>query len=165
MNGHKRKCDKCERPATVHLTEIIEGQKMEKHLCEVCATQEGLTLQPTMGINQMLEEFISHTQQAKQLGELVCDHCGMSFLEFRQGGLLGCPHDYEAFAPALAPLLERAHEGSGEHVGKVPTHAGGDEQRQTQLLRLRAALKDAVVNELYEQAARLRDEIHKLETS
>jgi protein arginine kinase activator len=164
MNG-KRKCDKCERPATVHLTEIVDGAKLEKHLCEVCATQEGLTLQPTMGINQMLEEFISHTQQAKQLGELVCDHCGMSFLEFRQGGLLGCPHDYEAFAAALVPLLERAHEGASEHVGKVPSHAGGDEQRLSQLLRLRAALKDAVVNELYEQAARLRDEIRKLETS
>ena len=55
----KKKCDNCDRPATVHLTEIANGEKIEKHLCEVCAVNEGITVQPTMNISQMLEEFVS----------------------------------------------------------------------------------------------------------
>ena len=159
----KRKCDNCDRPATVHLTEIADGEKIEKHLCEVCATKEGITVQPDMGISQMLEDFIMHTQQAKQFSEMVCDQCGMSFLEFRHGGLLGCPHDYGAFGPALDTLLLRAHEGATHHIGKVPAHAGGDEHRQNELLRLRAKLKEAVGQEKYEQAAGIRDRIKELE--
>jgi hypothetical protein len=31
------KCEKCNRLATVHLTEIRGGKKIEKHLCEECA--------------------------------------------------------------------------------------------------------------------------------
>ena len=122
-------------------------------------------MQSNMGVSQMLEEFIMHTQQAKQLSELICDRCGMSFLEFRHGGLLGCPHDYEAFTAALNPLLERAQEGASHHVGKVPTHAGGDEKRQGELLRLRAELKEAVRREEYEQAARIRDKIKEMMTT
>ena len=160
----KQKCDNCDRPATVYLTEIVEGNKIEKHLCEVCAAKEGIAVStPHVPISQLLEDFITQTQQAKQLGELTCDHCGLSFLEFRQGGLLGCPHDYEAFSHALVPLLERAHEGASHHVGKVPTRAGGDERRQSELLRLRAGLKEAVLREEYERAARIRDELKKLE--
>jgi protein arginine kinase activator len=37
------KCDNCNKTATVHLTEIKHGKKIEKHLCEQCAAQnEGL---------------------------------------------------------------------------------------------------------------------------
>ncbi len=161
----KQKCDKCDRPATVHLTEIVDGHKSEKHLCEVCASSEGITIQQNMPISQLLEDFVMQSQQAKKLGELVCDHCGMSFLEFRQGGLLGCPHDYEAFSSALEPLLARAQEGASHHIGKVPSRAGGDEQRQNELLRLRADLREAVQTEAYEQAAQIRDRIKELEAS
>jgi protein arginine kinase activator len=135
---------------------------MEKHLCEACAAKEGITVQANVGVSQMLEEFIMHTQQAKQLSELVCDQCGMSFLEFRHGGLLGCPHDYEVFAVALTPLMERAQEGASHHVGKVPRHAGGDEQRQGEMLRLRSELKEAIRREEYEEAAKIRDRIKEM---
>lgn len=159
----KPKCDKCDRPATVHLTEIIDGQKSEKHLCEVCAATEGITMQQSVPISQLLEDFVMQSEQAKKLGELVCDRCGMSFLEFRQGGLLGCPHDYEAFADALEPLLARAQEGAVHHVGKMPSRAGGDQVRQNELLKLRADLSAAVQGEVYEDAARIRDRIKELE--
>ena len=33
------KCDNCNKTATVHLTEIKHGKKIEKHLCEQCAAQ------------------------------------------------------------------------------------------------------------------------------
>ncbi len=159
----KKQCDMCDRPATVHLTEIVNGQKIEKHLCETCAAQEGVTV-PAQNLTQILQEFVAQKQRASQASELVCEQCGLSFLEFRQNGLLGCPHDYDAFAEALGPMLERAHEGRSQHVGKVPVRAGGDERRQADLLRLRMMLKDAVLREQYEEAARLRDQIQQLET-
>ncbi|MFW6146617.1 MAG: UvrB/UvrC motif-containing protein [Planctomycetota bacterium] len=161
----KQKCDKCDRPATVHLTEIVEGEKTEKHLCEVCAASEGITVQPSIPISQLLEDFVMQSQQAKQLGDLVCDQCGMTFLEFRQHGLLGCSHDYEAFGEALEPLLARAQEGAVSHVGKVPSRAGGDEVRQNRLLQMRSDLQKAIRAEAYEEAARLRDQIQALEGS
>ncbi len=161
----KQKCDKCDRPATVHLTEIVDGQKIEKHLCEVCAAAEGITVQPSIPISQLLEDFVMQSQEAKHLGDLVCDQCGMTFLEFRQHGLLGCAHDYEAFAEALDPLLARAQEAATTHVGKVPSRAGGDEVRQNRLLQMRSELQKAIRAEAYEEAARLRDQIQTLEGS
>ena len=38
----KRKCDNCGKPATHHSVEIIKGEKIEKHLCDSCAADEGL---------------------------------------------------------------------------------------------------------------------------
>lgn len=162
----KRKCDHCDRPATVHLTEIAHGKKIEKHLCEACAAKEGVPIQPP--ISQLLEDFVAQAQQAqqaqtRQFGELACPHCGISFLEFRQSGLLGCAYDYEVFQEPLTPLLQRAQEGGSQHVGKLPRRAGGDQQRQNELLQLRAALKEAVLQEQYERAAQLRDRIKELE--
>lgn len=161
----KYKCDKCSSPATVHLTEIIDGKKMEKHLCENCAASEGITIKANIPIGQLLEDFILSTTTGEDISELSCDVCGTTFAEFRNQGLLGCPHDYEAFAPALIPLLERAHEGASHHIGKIPHRAGSDQKKQTAILRLRAELKNAVVKEDYERAAALRDQIKEFERS
>jgi protein arginine kinase activator len=159
-------CDKCDKPATVHLTEIIGGQKIEKHLCESCAISEGITIKSDMPISQLLEDFILQTSGgAAESRELKCDVCGMDFAEFRSKQLLGCPHDYEAFEPALLPLLERAQDGASQHVGKAPRQSGERQQRQMAVLRLRAQLKDAVACEDYERAAELRDQIKQMEPS
>ncbi len=158
----KFKCDKCSRPATVHLTEIRKGRKIEKHLCEDCAVSEGVTIKPNVPISKLLEDFI--LQSPAEVSERTCEICGIRFSEFRKHGLLGCPHDYDAFEEALRPLLERTHEGAGQHVGKVPRRAGPDQKKMNALLRLRAQLKAAVVAEDYEEAAKLRDQIKDLET-
>ena len=49
----KGKCDNCGRPATVHLTEITNGQKLEKHLCEECAVAEGITIKANIPISKL----------------------------------------------------------------------------------------------------------------
>ena len=159
----KLKCEKCQREATVHLTEIQDGQKIEKHLCEECAATEGITIKSHVPLSQVLQELMLQSAAGKELSKLRCAVCGLSFMEFRQQGLLGCPNDYVAFETALAPLLERAHEGSSLHVGKVPVNAHENERRSAELLRLRGQLKDAVAHEDYEQAARLRDLITEME--
>ena len=43
------KCENCGKQATVHLTEIKDGKKTDRHLCEPCAadTEAGPARQPT----------------------------------------------------------------------------------------------------------------------
>jgi len=159
----KPKCDKCDRPATVYLTEIENGQKIQKHLCEECAAAEGITVKANVPISQLLEDFILQSSGGQQVAELKCEVCGLTFKEFRQQGLLGCPNDYDVFAKALEPLLVRAHEGATQHVGKAPRHADVDLTRDIEVLRLRSQLHEAVTAEDYELAAKLRDQIKELE--
>ena len=88
--------------------------------------------------------------------------CGITFLEFRKQGRLGCPHDYVCFAEELEPLLLNIH-GETRHVGKVPKCGASNAEQQTQLIRLRREMKEAIAAEEYERASKLRDEIRKIE--
>ena len=162
----KKKCDHCDKPATHHSVEIIKGQKIEKHLCDEHAAEEGLVVKAIghTPINELLTNFVKLHSGAAAAQELHCDQCGMTYTEFREHSLLGCPHCYTALKASLTPLIERAQEGHNHHVGKVPNRAGaGREQRQELLLQLRKRLGDAVANEDYELAARLRDEVKRCE--
>jgi protein arginine kinase activator len=165
------KCDKCNKPATVHLTEIQGGKQISKHLCEQCATQggEGL-LKVHAPINELLEKFVQQHSGLPKEGTSTCEHCGISWADFRQGGLLGCQHDYVLFDKELTPLLQRAHENATHHLGKVPrravTAAGGGgalAKRQVDVAKLRKELAKAVESEDYERAAKLRDQIKEAE--
>ena len=100
----------------------------------------------------------------EELDHLVCSSCGITFREFRSQGRLGCPHDYIEFARELTPLLENIH-GATQHVGKVPKFCARGAEEQTQLIRLRREMKEAVAAEEYERASQLRDEIRKMEQS
>lgn len=158
-------CQRCNKaPATVHLTDVLPGgEKRERHLCEGCAQQEGLLLKPQEGITSILEKFVKHGASVQEAANLRCPHCSTTWREFRSQGVLGCPNDYHVFAEHLDPLIERAHEGGSEHVGKVPASAGDGAKRQARLLQLRRELHTAVEQEDYESAARLRDEIKAFE--
>jgi len=162
----ERKCDKCNRRATHHAVEIVQGKKIEKHLCEVHAAEAGLSIKAlNTPINELLTNFVKlHSGGAAMAAaqELVCDVCGLNFAEFREHTLLGCPHCYVAFERQLSPLLERAHDGGGHHVGKIPHRCGSSQDRQEQLTQLRQRLDEAVAREDYELAARLRDDIHRI---
>jgi protein arginine kinase activator len=160
------KCDHCTKPATVHVTEIRNGKKIEKNLCEHCAnTAESVPTKNTP-INQLLTDFVlAHSGLAKEPAT-ACPVCGITWADFRQSGLLGCEHDYAAFDKDLTPLLQKAHDGGTHHLGKVPTRRGGTHvpvKRQMDLTRLRKELNRAVEAEDYERAAALRDQIRQAE--
>jgi len=167
----KRKCDKCDRPATHHSVEIVKGKKIEKHLCDTHAAEDGLAIKAVHApIGELLTNFVkmhggASGQGGGQASGLECAECGLTFQQFRDSSLLGCPECYKAFEGPLGPLLERAHEGATHHVGKVPRRAGAGEARQVQLSRMRKRLDQAVEVEDYELAARLRDDIRRMEES
>lgn len=159
------KCDNCNQPATVHLTEIKNGKKIEKHLCQECAAaSEGMPVKSNTPINELLTNFVmQHSSIQKETGH-TCEHCGITWAEFRQSGLFGCEHDYTLFEADLNPLLQRAHEGGTHHIGKVPTRRGAStgsapSKKRVDVTRLRKELQRAIETEDYEKAAQLRDQI------
>lgn len=119
----KRECDKCGKPATVHLTEIADGEKIEKHLCEDYCGLGGHHGQGEPPISQLLEDFILQSAGREDTAELRCDVCGLTFSEFRQRGVLGCPNDYDAFSRRLDPMLKQAQEGGRAAHGQAAARA------------------------------------------
>lgn len=153
------KCQECGQPATVHLTDIVNKQKHETHLCDKCAQKHGLFADAAAPMNlQALVQLTLGQPIAADQGSLTCPACGLKYAAFRTDGRLGCAHDYDAFQAALMPLLERIHH-STRHVGKFPRAA----YRRNELADLHAQLREAVAAENYEEAARLRDRLRQKE--
>ena len=112
------KCQSCGQTATVHLTDIVDGKKREKHLCQECAEKQELLKQQDMNLTAILQSVIGqHVGSATdELSRLTCPSCGIKYMEFKAAGRFGCPHDYQVFREPLMPLLERIHRGC-RHVG------------------------------------------------
>ena len=163
------KCQRCDKIATFHITELTGGKPQELHLCEEHArqylTESPGDESPVSGMAAALAQQIAIGQAAEELAAIdqqSCPVCGMSFFEFRSQGRLGCPHDYVCFQKQLEPLIANIH-GETEHVGKRPAHSTDVSERRTQLIRLRRELSEAVQEERYERAGQLRDEIRRIE--
>ncbi len=163
-------CEQCkQRHATVHVSEVVNGEATEKNLCEECARHSGamdfLSLTGDVNISSLLAGFMNLEQAAapsKYKGER-CSSCGADYRRFATGGRLGCADCYQTFAQHLHPLLKRIH-GTLQHTGKVPRQRSQELIRKRQLSQLRQEMKEAVDHEQYERAAQLRDRIRHLET-
>jgi len=159
------KCQSCSNPATVHITTIEKGgQKKIVHLCQACAEQQQLVKQQELNLPAILQTLIGQHvgQLSDELARLTCPQCGIKFMEFRQQGRLGYPHDYTVFRAGIEPLLERIHR-SVRHVGKSPRRGAEAQAEQVELLELRRQLRQAVEAEAYEEAARIRDLLRQKE--
>ena len=56
------KCDKCNKQASYHLTQIHFGKQVEAHLCESCAVEAGMPTKAQIPLNDILTDFvIAHT--------------------------------------------------------------------------------------------------------
>lgn len=164
-------CEKCkERPATVHFTKIVSGEKSEFHLCEQCAQEKGdffAKAAQAFNFNQLLSGLLQMESSpglpAHGGPGTRCASCGLSYTQFTQMGRFGCPDCYESFSSRLDPLLHRI-QSSESHQGKVPVRAGEQVQLRKQLQTMRQQLQRAVTAEQFEQAAQLRDQIRKMES-
>jgi protein arginine kinase activator len=161
------KCQFCGAAASVHLTDIIDQHQKELHLCEACARHHHVWPEHQQDLNlpALLHLLLGQpvAPVTAEAARVRCPACGLSYLEFRQAGKLGCPHDYQAFGAELAPLLERLHRAT-RHAGKAPRHPAAP-ARQADLAGLFRRLQEAVAAERFEDAARLRDLIRQKEGS
>lgn len=157
------KCNKCPKQATFHITDVVSEEQFEEfHLCEECY-QKFYFAPPQQGGSMIKGTGTAEeSEETNLLNQRECPHCGVKFVEFRNSGRLGCPHDYQEFREELLPLLENIH-GETRHCGKSPRRLPQNKQAQSDLIQLRKQLQQAVTREAYEDAARLRDEIRQLE--
>jgi protein arginine kinase activator len=208
VNGGQRMLCECGlHEATIHETIITNDKKtLERHLCEQCARAQGVSVDPYIPINQLLstasyimgqvitdehaqpdDDFVADPPSSPtprptikaHTSSSTCSACNQTFADFKKTGLLGCPRCYQDFEDRIGPMIERAHEGGCNHVGKVPKRAlseckgdkdtsrveallGDIRQREARLGSLRSQLSKSIHNEEYEQAAMLRDELTRL---
>jgi protein arginine kinase activator len=157
-------CQKCKKnTATVHLTDLIKGEKREKHLCEDCASSEGVTVKQQVSITDVLNSFLMSQTSIQELANLKCPDCGLTFVEFRSQGLLGCPNDYDVFGEPLAAVIAKAQNSKTHHTGKAPGQPIPVDPAQQERLKLQRELREAVETEDYRRAARLRDQLAELD--
>lgn len=162
------KCQHCEKPATFHITELTESSgPLVLHLCEEHARQHlsQEATSPIASVAGALAKQLKLGQTKEELAELdrkECPVCGISFLEFRNAGRLGCPYDYTHFQTDLEPLLSNIHD-SLEHTGKRPKRVSPSADQQAELIRLRREMDEAVELEEYERASEVRDRLRELE--
>ena len=160
-------CDICgKNGATVHLTEIIDEQMNELHLCEECARQKSAQMEQQFGLSDLLAGMAEFgkpdSKEREALAAIKCVNCGLTFADFKKIGRLGCGECYNSFRRYLGPLLKRIH-GSGQHLGKAPFKVTRVLKKRTDLQELRAKLQKAIEEEAFEEAAKIRDQIKELE--
>ncbi|MBD2872188.1 UvrB/UvrC motif-containing protein [Paenibacillus arenilitoris] len=167
-------CQECgKKPATLHFTKIVNGEKTEFHICESCAREkgEGIPGAPnSFSIHSLLSGLLDFEQLGnagigggmKQQPAQRCEECGLTYAQFSKIGRFGCSNCYQAFADKLDPLLKRVHSGT-VHTGKIPKRSGGQIKCKREIEQLRRDLQAKIENEEFENAAQLRDRIRELE--
>ena len=159
-------CDVCgTNQATVHLTEIVDEQMTELHLCEECAKAKSMKMEQQFGLADLLaglSDLGKTSADKKEIIKAKCSNCGLTYDDFRKIGRLGCGECYSSFRKYLMPLLKRIH-GSNRHYGKVPLTMAKEVRVKTDLEELRSKQQKAIQLEEFEEAARIRDKIKELE--
>jgi protein arginine kinase activator len=152
-----------EKPATVHLTQIV-GEKMQKmDLCEDCAKAKGVNDPTGFALADLMLGLGASQEIDPGAGgvELKCPRCGFSQADFKKSGRLGCPECYQTFAEGLGGLLKSMHK-STRHIGKAPEALRQSRDLSDRMKTLQNKLTKAIKEENFEEAAVLRDEIKQM---
>ena len=179
-------CEICQKnQATFHYTEVVNGVKNEHHLSGECAAHTDISYYSSVFDNEQFEKLLSGIFGSSELfagGEkedpaknVLCPNCKMTYGEFIANSTFGCPDCYDVFGPLIATNIKKI-QGSDTHVGKKPmlystksvvtegvipeTLPENDIHKEIDYYSKK--LKEAVNEEDYEEAARLRDLIAEL---
>ena len=173
-------CENCnENEANVSYTQIVNGVKKQMHLCDKCAKELGIygmnfNLEMPIDFSGFFGDLLNEYDEGDFMPTIAmprvtsCDKCGMTFEEFVESGKFGCDHCYTAFESKIDPILKRLH-GSNKYLGRKASQNGQNdivenkEEDTSKIEKLKQELKQKIKEEKYEEAAKLRDEIKKLE--
>ncbi|MDD3303511.1 MAG: UvrB/UvrC motif-containing protein [Clostridia bacterium] len=156
------KCQSCgKKEATVRYYENINGLKQEVHFCIDCANKVGLA----NVIDIFSPMFLPISEYHLDDG-VACKTCGYTLADYSATGLLGCPDCYETFGSSLDDVFYKIH-GKNRHI-KMPDKLSKkslskEEAKNKEIKELKNKIKELIEEEKYEEAAKVRDEIKKLE--
>lgn len=176
-------CEKCKKnQATFHYTEVVNGVKNEHHLCGECAANTDMSYYSSVFDNDQFGKFLSGILAGQLVkgekgtnpaGNIQCPHCMMTYGDFIKNSSFGCPECYDVFGPLISDKIKKI-QGSDCHVGKRPHASDRKNMEETvintsskqsledEITFLNGRLKEAIVMEDFEEAARLRDLIAEL---
>ena len=161
------KCECCnEVEATIHLTQVIDGEVKKLNLCQACAQKNGIDLNSPISITDVLlglgnQQGGNETSGEDTVFDLSCSRCQMTRAEFKKRARLGCPECYNSFMGELSAITQAMHH-SRQHVGKIPARQGNEARITAQIAALQKDIETAIAKEEYEMAASLRDKIKTL---
>lgn len=168
-------CSECKkRPATLHFTQIINGDKTEVKVCELCAKKKGYmnNAEDAYSLHDLLTGLFNFSSSQidlqnesvfSEVDDLECPRCNITFNDFQRIGKFGCADCYEAFKVKLDSVFRRVHSGNTMHNGKIPKRKGVKLHTKKEIETYRVELQRLIEQEEFEQAAVIRDEIKKLE--
>lgn len=165
------KCEKCKNnEAVIHFTQIKDGKVVSYNLCKDCAEKFGVK---SVKFDSEQQQAFAPEQKSEVLNELAevksdevaleCSFCHSRLDDIKNTGRLGCGSCYFTFEKQIDVLLRRI-QGSSFHLGQRSSKPESQIYNdQLRIRELKKKLNDAVKAEDYEEAARLRDEIIRIE--
>lgn len=165
-------CNKCnQNEANVHVVTYINDQKKEFDLCNECIKSYTSIVNFEIGndkfdVTDVLSGIIEQMYGKKEVGISrdvpKCSVCGTDYDEFKATGMLGCSNCYTIFEKSVIPIISNVQSGT-EHMGKIPKKQNEDIIIKKKIRELKSNLQELIMDENYEKAAEIRDEIRSLE--
>lgn len=166
------RCSHCNKnEANTHIRRIVNGHKEEMYLCDECARKLGVMddfdFEP-FSVDGFFGNLLGAGSRAFNALVSVdrCSSCGSSINDIISSGRVGCADCYDRFDDRLAPSIEKIH-GKAKHIGKnvtytTTTDSPTDNTDTNDIEALKQALKNAVKEQRFEDAAVIRDKIKEL---
>lgn len=163
------KCDKCGKPSVYHSTLIVNGVSQTRNLCRDCAIKEGVfTSEPTSLFDDMFSAFADFLPY-ERVANIVCPVCKTSLREFKNTQRLGCPNCYDAFRDEINNIVKRiapfeSHKQDSVRLKDFDDRSEAQPNKANKISALRQDMALAVKEERYEDAAKIKKQIQKLES-
>ena len=158
-------CERCKKnEASYHITKIVNHKKIDLNLCGQCAKDIGVISSP-LSFQNIISEMMGYISQPIEIEkhyEPRCRNCGTYYSEFKKEGLLGCSECYKSFKDEIDPVIKRV-QGSLKHTGKIPASRVKSMPDKNEVDGLKVMLQKAIENEEYENAAKIRDKINRMQ--
>ena len=102
----------------------------------------------------------------EKVENIVCPVCKTSLKEFKSTSKLGCPNCYEAFRDEISKVIKRIAPFERHSQDTIKTKISKPKlTKEEQIASLREEMKQAVSEERYEDAAKIKKQITKLESA
>ena len=145
------KCSNCGKSdANIKYKQNVNGEETSLNLCSVCAEKlnlfnnfEDIFSPMIIDLDYILPE------------QIKCKTCGYTLTKYKSTGLLGCAECYSTFRKEMDSILQKIQLKT-RHIPEI-------KQELNEIENLRNKLKGLIEKEEFEEAAKIRDEIKKIE--
>lgn len=161
-------CKHCmKNVAKIKFSEVVDGRVIQHHLCAECyeawqRDASGFTLDVPKPTQRAVQESSPPRSSSVKSPVKRCDTCGTSLTSIMETASVGCASCYNVFGKEIESILEGLHRGL-VHRGKSMQCDDERARLAQELQAKRFLLRSMLKEENYEEAARLRDEIARLE--